>query len=220
MADTDSQIQKDVMDELRWQPFLNASEIGVSVKDGIVTLSGTVNNYTKKKIAEKVVQNIKGVKAVAEDIIVKYPNSQIKTDAEIAEAVIYTLKWNSYIPDDTIKIKVEDGWITLEGEVEWEFQRNGASRAVRDITGVCGISNLLTISPGVNNNEVKQAIRSALHRSATIDANHIQVEVQGHKVILTGKVRSIAEKKDAGNAAWNTPGITIVDNKLELDSKL
>jgi osmotically-inducible protein OsmY len=217
---TDAQIQKDVMTELKLTPFLNATEIGVAVKNGIVTLSGNVNSYAKKMAAEKAATKIRGVKAVAEEIEVVYPNSDKKPDAEIAAAILYTIKWNAYIPDDKIKVKVEDGWVTLEGEVEWEFQRGSAKRVVGEVAGVRGINDLLTLKPKATLTEIKKKIQDAFQRSATLDSDKIKIEIIGSKVILSGKIRSWAEKKDAGNAVWLMPGVTTVDNRLEVDSSV
>ena len=192
---TDIEIQKDVLDELKWEPYLNATEIGVAVKNGIVTLSGTVNSYLKKTRAEKAAKRVSGVKAVAEDIEVKYADSLLKNDTEIAETILSALKWHSAINEEKIKVKVEDGVVTLDGEVDWEFQRNSAVMQIENLIGVKRIVNNITIKSGIVPKELKQKVNSAFHRSATIDAEKINIEVTGSKVILTGKVRSWAEKK-------------------------
>ena len=214
---TDIEIQKDVMEELRWSPLLKASEIGVAVKNGIVTLSGIVDTYSKKLAAEKAAKNVAGVKAVAEDIEVKITSSLHKTDAEIAEAVLNALKWHSALQEDRIKVKVEHGWISLDGEVEWEFQKNAAKSAVENLHGVRGVSNNIRVTPIVRAEDINRKIRAAFHRSATVDAEKIELEVVGNKVILNGKVRSYAEKKDAENAAWLAPGVSKVVNNLMID---
>ncbi|TAL57734.1 MAG: BON domain-containing protein [Bacteroidetes bacterium] len=217
---TDAEIQKDVMEELRWEPLLNASEIGVAVKNGIVTLSGTVDTYGKKVAAEDAAKSVMGVKAVAEDIQVKLSSSGKRNDTEIAEAVMNALKWHSAVREDKIKVKVEDGWVTLEGEADWEFQRSAARSMVEDLTGVIGIINNIRIKPSVVANDIKKRINSAFHRSATVDSEKINLEVVGSKVILTGKVRSYAEKRDAENAAWLAPGINKIENKLQIDTEV
>lgn len=217
---TDVEIQKDVMDELKWTPFLNASQIGVAVKNGVVTLSGTVDMYSKKTAAENAAKRVSGVKAVAEDIEVKLPGSSLRTDAEIAEAVLNALKWHSAIREDKLKIKVEDGLVTLEGEVDWEYQRNSASIVAEDLTGVRGIINNIKISHKTTPKEVKQGIKSAFQRYAAFDAGKIEVEIEGSTAILSGTVRSWVEKKDAERAAWAAPGITRVENKLEINSEI
>ncbi|MDA9555542.1 BON domain-containing protein [Pelobium sp.] len=214
---TDSQIQKDVMEELSWEPFLNESEIGVAVKNGIVTLSGIVDSYSKKISAEKAAKKVTGVKAVAEDIQVGISPSYRKTDAEIAEAALNALKWHTAVQNEQVKIKVEDGIIKLEGEVEWDYQRNNAKMAVENLTGVRSVINLITVKPKLTAADIQRKISAALHRSATVDSEKIMAEVIGSKVVLTGKVRSFAEKEDAENAAWAAPGIVNVENKLEIE---
>ena len=213
----DLQIQKDVIEELRWEPFLNSSEIGVAVKNGIVTLSGQVDSYSKKLIAERAAKKVAGVKAVAEDIQVGISPGFRKTDAEIAEAVLNALKWHSAIQDEKIKIKVENGNIKLEGEVEWEYQRSSIKSAIENLAGVHSVINLVTVKPKITPSEVQQKIKAAFQRSATIDAGKITAEVFGSKVILRGNVRSFAEKEDAEVAAWNAPGITSIESKLEIE---
>lgn len=217
---TDQEIQNDVMDELKWEPFLTASEIGVAVKNGIVTLSGTVDRYAKKIAAETAAKKVNGVKAVAEDIEVKLGTSSKKNDTEIAEAAIIALKWHSAMQENKIKISVENGWVTLEGDVDWEFQRNSAKYMVENLIGVVGITNNIKIKTVVASTDVKRKIASAFHRSATVDSEKINITLEGTKVILSGKVRSFAEKKDAENAAWLAPGVNSIENKLEIDSEV
>ncbi len=213
----DSKIQKDVMDELKWEPLLNPSEIGVSVKNGIVTLSGEVDSYVKKIAAESATKRVLGVKAVAEDIQVILSPSLKKTDADIAAAVLNALKWNSLVQEDKIKIKVEDGIVKLEGEVEWEFQRKNIKRSIEFLSGVRMVINLITVKPIIYSSEIKQKITSAFQRSANLDSKAIQVTVTDNKVTLHGKVRSFTEKQDAEDAAWAAPGVLHVDNKLEIE---
>jgi osmotically-inducible protein OsmY len=214
---SDLQIQKDVIEELRWEPFLNSSEIGVAVKNGIVTLSGQVDSYSKKLFAEKAAKKVAGVKAVAEDIQVGILPGSRKTDTEIAEAVLNALKWHSAIQDEKIKIKVENGNVKLEGEVEWEYQRSSIKSAIENITGVRSVINLVTVKPKITPSEIEQKIKAAFQRSATVDAGRITAEVFGSKVVLHGQVRSFAEKEDAEVAAWNAPGISNVESKLEIE---
>lgn len=214
---TDIQIQKDVMEEILWEPFLNASQIGVSVKNGIVTLSGQVDSYSKKLAAEKAAKKVAGVKAIAEDIQIGVSPVYNKTDTEIAEAIVNALKWHTAVQDEKIKIKVENGFVTLDGEVEWEYQRNYAKRAIENLAGVRAVYNLITVKPQLSSSALKQKISAAFHRSATIDAEHVVADVIGKKVLLSGTVRSYAEKEDAETAAWNAPGITEVENKIEIE---
>ncbi|HEX6171624.1 MAG TPA: BON domain-containing protein [Chitinophagaceae bacterium] len=214
---SDLQIQKDVIEELRWEPFLNSSEIGVAVKNGIVTLSGQVDSYSKKLIAEKAAKKVNGVKAIAEDIQVGILPASRKTDTQIAEAVLNALKWHSAIQDEKIKIKVEDGNVRLEGEVEWEYQRTSIKSAIENLAGVRSVVNLVTVKSKITPSAVQQKIKAAFQRSATIDAGKITVEVFGSKVVLHGQVRSFAEKEDAELAAWNAPGINSVESNLEIE---
>lgn len=213
---TDMQIQKDVMEQLKWEPFLNASQIGVAVKDGIVTLSGQVDMYSKKILAEKAAKKVRDVKAIAEDIQVGISPSFRKTDAEVAGAVLNTLKWDNMIPDEKIKVSVEDGCVKLEGEVEWEYQRKRIKNAIQNLTGVCSVINLISVKPKLTPSDISQKINAAFQRSATIDSSRITADILGSKVILYGKVRSFAEKTDAENAAWAAPGVTSVENRLEI----
>lgn len=213
---SDMEIQKDVMDQLMWEPILNAAEIGVSVKHGIVTLTGTVDSFVKKIAAENAVRKVAGVKAVAEEILVGISPEFKKSDTEIAEAVLYALKWNISVPYKKIQVKVEDGYVSLDGEVTWEFQRLAAKRTVEQLVGVKAVYCFITLKPIVTPANIKNKITRAFERSATIDAGKINVEVLDGKVILSGKVRSFAEQEDAIDAAWSAPGVKEVFNRLEL----
>lgn len=215
---TDLEIQKDVMDELKWEPLLTASEIGVAVKNRVVTLSGTVDSFYKKEEAENAAKRVSGVLAVAEDIEVKPFATTKKNDTEIARMIADTLKWDSVVQDDKIRVKVEDGWVTLEGIVDWEFQKESVKNSIKNLIGIRGISNNITVKPSVTAKDIKQKISLAFHRSATIDANKIEVEIEGSKAVLTGRVRSWSEKNDAEDAVWKAQGITSIENKLIIDS--
>ena len=196
---------------------MNAEQIGVAVKDGVVTLSGHVNSYNKKIGAEQAAKKVLGVKAVAEDIVVGVSPADRRSDTEIAEAVVNALRWHSAVAEDKIKARVESGIVTLEGEVEWYFQRENAANAVRNLVGVIRVNNWITVTPAPTSKDVQDKIREALRRSATVDSDRISVKVLGSKVILSGSVRSIAESDDAQLAAWSARGITGVENKLQIE---
>lgn len=221
---TDQELQQDVMDEIKWDPRLKdiATQIGVTAKDGVVTLSGEVDTYRKKIAAEHAAQRVAGVKVVSVDIVVNLEANASKTDMEITRAVGEALKWNSSVNEDTIEVKVENGWVFLDGTTEWEFQRKIVEGIVHELAGVRGVTNRIVVTSKliVNPTGVKDKIAAAFHRSATIDSSSIKVEVSGTKVKLQGKVRTWAERQDAEQAAWSSPGVTEVDNKIEVDTLL
>lgn len=213
---TDYQIKEDVLDELAWQPNIDETQIGVIVEKGVVTLTGVVNNYSKKLDAEKAAKRVEGVKAVALDIEVKYGNDFKKTDKEIAKAIVEAFEWNSAVPQDDIKIKVENGWVYLTGEVQWNYQKSAAKNAVENLLGVVGVRNLITLKNNIQPSEIKDRIKKAFQRMATLDADGITLETHGNTVTLRGTVHSIKEKEDAEAAAYNAPGVYDVKNRLEV----
>lgn len=214
---SDSDIQKDIVKEVNWEPSLQKDDIAVGVRDGVVTLAGFVDSYADKWTAERVASRVKGVKAVANDIEVKLPLASSRPDPDIARAALDALKWNVSVPHERIKVKVEKGWVTLEGDADWYYQKEAAERAVRYLTGVQGVSNLITVKARPTPTDVKEKIKEALQRGAEFDADRITVELEGNKAILRGTVRSYAEMRDAERAARNAPGITEVDNRLTVD---
>jgi osmotically-inducible protein OsmY len=211
---SDMQLHKDVIDELRWEPSVVEKEIAVAVKDGVVTLSGDVPTYAQKRAAEQAAARVFGVRAVAEDIQVKLPSSGERSDTDIAHAVVNALKWDTEVPDELIKAKVENGWVTLEGDVRLFYQKVAAERCVRFLNGVKGVINLVSVKPAVTTAKVSNNIEAALKRRAEIDSAQIRVDTTDGKVTLRGSVHSWLEMKEAENAAWATPGVWSVEDKL------
>ena len=213
---TDKQLQTDVIAELSWEPSVHATQIGVEVKEGVVTLAGHVGSYAEKWNAERATQRVSGVKAIAVEMDVKLPALGQRNDGDIAKSAANMLSWASSVPDDAIKVLVENGWITLSGSVDWHFQKQAASDAVRFLTGVKGFSDQITIKPTVTTRAVKADIEAALNRRATRDAKKISVRVDGAEVTLTGTVHSYAEREIATNSAWGTPGVRNVVDDMTL----
>ena len=215
---TNAELQKDVQDAIKWEPLLNAAEIGVTAKDGVITLTGVVDSYSKKIEAEDAAKNVAGVKAVVEKIEIKFSSSWgKKDDNEIASEVLSAFKWNWQVPNNKVKVKVEDGWVTLSGELEWNTQKEAAKDAVKNLLGVKGVSNTITIKSETQDQIEKRDIESALNRSwATMDKD-IMVKVTDHNVKLSGTVNSWYQKDEAARIAWNAPGVWSVDNELIVD---
>jgi osmotically-inducible protein OsmY len=217
MQHSDDQIRREVEEELRYDPSLAEDDIAVSVREGVVTLAGTVKSYLDKWRAERTVSRVRGVRAIANDLDVRLPSSSTRPDSDIARAVADALDWNIAVPRGRIKARVENGWVTLEGDVDWNFQKEAAEHTVRSITGVKGVTSLVTVHARPTPADVKKKIADALDRGAAVDAERITVEVEGNKAILRGTVRSFAERRDAERAAMNAPGITEVENRLVVD---
>jgi osmotically-inducible protein OsmY len=213
---SDDLIRDDVLFELKWDPKIGSgNDIAVGVKDGVVTLSGFVRSYWDKDAAEKAAKRVYGVRALANDIEVK--PSTVRTDPEIAREIIQELESHVSIPNDKIKVIVEKGWVTLEGTLDWQYQKSLAESAVKKLRGVVGITNNIAVKPKVTPTEVKAKIEEALRRSAELDARRIRVEIEGETVKLYGNVRSWAERQEAEDAAWSAPGTVKVENHITIE---
>ena len=210
----DSQLQQSVLAEFSWEPSVTAGHIGVTASAGVVTLSGHVDSYAKKYAAETAARRVKGVKAVAEEIEVRLPFDTERTDEDIAAAAIQCLSWNVSVPKDSVQVKVEKGWVTLTGQVDWWYQKEAAEHDIRPLHGVVGVSNQTTIKPRVNTASLGEDITHALHRSWFFDPNNVRVRADGGKIVLTGTVHSSYERQVAGRTAWSAPGVTSVENDI------
>ena len=209
-------LQKEVQDAIKWEPLLNAAEIGVTAKDGVITLSGNVDSYIKKVEAETAAKNVAGVKAVAENIKIHFESSFSKNDTEIATEIVSAWKWNWNVPDSKLKVKVESGWVTLEGEVEWNYEKEAARKSVEKLTGVKGVTNNILIKSSYKDTVEEVAIERAYRRSWSINDNDVKVSVNHNNVKLSGSVTSLYQKEEAARLAWNTPGVWSVDNELSV----
>jgi osmotically-inducible protein OsmY len=210
----ESEIERDVREELQWDPDLDATNIAVSVKDGVVTLAGFVRSYTDKYEAEAAAKRVGGVVGVANDIEVRLPSVDERPDPEIARDAVAAIKSQLPISSERIKVVVKNGWVSLEGQVEWQYQKNTAENAVRRIKGVKGVSNLISLKPRAEPSEIRKKIMDAFKRNAELDANRIVVETNGSEVVLKGTVRSWIEREEAERVAWSAPGVTKVEDRI------
>ena len=209
-----SDIERDVREELQWDPDLDATDIAISAKDGVVTLAGFVRSYTDKYEAEAAAKRVAGVVGVANDIEVRLPSVDERPDPEIARDAVAAIKSQLPISSERIKVVVKNGWVSLEGQVEWQYQKNTAENAVRRIKGVKGVSNLISLKPRAEPSEIKKKIVDAFRRSAEVDGNRIAVEAHGSEVVLKGTVRSWIEREEAERVAWSAPGVTKVEDRI------
>ena len=217
---SDMQLQRNVQDELRWQPSVDAAEIGVAVKDGVVTLTGNVKNFFQKWEAEAAAVRVRGVRALANEIEVRLPGDFRRNDTDIARAATEALAWNASVPPDRVKVTVSDAWIALRGELDWQYQKFAAETAVRYLVGVRGVTNEISVKPTVTPSEVKARIEDAFRRSAALDARRIRVETEGGRVTLSGEVSSWAERDQARQSAWAAPGVSLVDDRLTVTPEI
>ena len=213
---TDRELQENVQNALDWEPSVDAADIGVTVDNGIVTLRGDIKTYSEKAAAERVALRVYGVKAVANDLTVRLGQGLQRTDSDVAQAAVNVLKWNSRLPADPIAVAVSNGWVTLKGTVDWNYQREAAAKSVRDLTGVVGVTNNISVRPHISVADVQAKIQTALKRSAEVDARRINVAATGGKVILSGNVRSWAEREEARHAAWAAPGVREVEDRMAI----
>lgn len=214
---SDSSLRQDIIDELDFEPSIDAADIGVAVENGVVTLTGHVPTYAQKVTVEDVVRRVKGVKGIAQQIEVRPFGTNRTADDEIAKRAVNTISWNTSVPDNAVQIKVQDGWVTLIGKVEWQYQKTAAGDAVRDLAGVIGVTNNIQIASRASAFDVKKRIEGALKRNAEIEAQAIRVNVlDGGKIMLEGKVHAWSERRAAERAAWSAPGVNAVDDRLTI----
>ncbi|WP_454883296.1 BON domain-containing protein [Sphingomonas oryzagri] len=215
---TDSQLQHDVLAELQWDPAVDHTHIGVTVSDGIVTLSGFAISYMEKVAAEKVARRVAGVRGIAEEIKVRFPADRKTGDAEIAKRIAAIFDWNVSIPKSRIRIQVEHGAVTLTGRVDWRYQSEAARKAISGVHGITGVANLIEVHNPVNEQDVRDGIETAFRRLADLDIASVTVRTEGSKVILGGKVKGLHEREVAERAAWSSPGVTSVEDEIRIVS--
>jgi osmotically-inducible protein OsmY len=213
---TDRELQQHVQNALDWEPSVQSSAIGVSVDNGVVTLRGDVPSFSEKEAAERVALHVFGVRAVANDLTVLIAGSAERSDSDIAEAALNAMRWHTSLPEKNLTVVVRNGWITLSGAVDWQYQKEAATRAVRDLIGVRGVTNTIAIHPSLKAGDVRDKIEAAFRRSAEIDARRVNVTVHDSTIVLSGHVRSFAERREAEKAAWAAPGVAQVDDRLTI----
>ena len=213
---SDVQLQDEVLEELAWEPEVDAAHIGVSAKGGVVTLMGHVPSFAEKYAAEQAARRVRGVRAIAQEIEVHLPHHKKRADDEIAERALNILQWTGSVPSERVQVKVERGYVTLTGDVDWNYQKADAERAVRQLSGVTGIRNAIAINAQVTAADVRQRVRRAIERDAALDAAGISIATVGSTVVLTGKVRALAERDAAERAAWSAPGVTKVEDHITI----
>lgn len=212
----DNQLKQDIIDELDFEPSIDAANIGVSVDDGVVTLTGHVVSYAQKVTAEDVVRRVKGVKGIAQEIEIRLPGGNRTADDEIAKRALNLIQWNTVVPDDAVQVKVQKGWVTLTGNVEWQYQKSAAANAVRELAGVSGISNMIEVKPRASAFDIKKRIEEALKRNAEVEAKAINVDVSEGRVKLEGRVHAWAERSAVERAAWSAPGVRTVEDHIKI----
>ncbi|MBX5135332.1 BON domain-containing protein [Rhizobium lentis] len=212
----DITLRQNIIDELDFEPSIDAANIGISVEEGIVTVTGHVGSYSEKEIAERVVKRIKGVRGIAQEIEVRIFGNHETSDDDIARRAVNMLDWNVSVPKGAIQVKVQKGWVTLTGKAEWQYQKSAAADAVRNLAGVVGLSNLIEISPSVSAADVKKRIEDAFKRDAELESQGIRVEVSGGSVTLKGKVHTWSERRAAERAAWSAPGIKTLNDQIAI----
>ena len=211
---TNNELKQHVQRALDWEPIVDDKDVGIAVDDGVVTLRGTVRSYAEKYAAERTALRVYGVKGVANDLDVRLAGDYVRSDTEIAQGAVAALAWNTLVPKDHVTVAVDDGWVTLKGTVAWRYQKDAAERVVRELTGVKGVANEIIVTPRVSTSDVQHKIEAAFRRSAEIDARRVHVAAADGKVVLTGNVRSWAERREAERAAWAAPGVTQIDDRL------
>jgi osmotically-inducible protein OsmY len=214
----DLDLRQDILDELEFEPSIDAADIGVAVEAGTVTLTGHVPTYSQKRKAEDIVKRVKGVRAIAENIEVRPAGTHMTADDEIAKRALNAMSWGTIVPRDAVQIKVEDGFVTLTGKVEWNYQKRAAESAVQGLAGVKSISNQISLQPSASASDVRRRTENALRRDAELEAKRISVNVADRKVTLEGKVRTFAEREAAERAAWTAPGVTSVINRITISA--